>query len=174
MAFDDDGKLLITTQRKSPMGQPDLTDTLGMILRINTDGTVPDDNPFVGDDRVNDMALVIGLRNSNSLEKNPATGEFWIADQGPTAGDELNIVVPGSNYGWPSVTYGRMGERPVGEGKTGKEGTVQPVYYWSPVSMAPSDMMFYTGDMFPAWQGNLFLTGFSILYLMVRFDVLGH
>ena len=76
MAFDDAGKLLITTQRKSPMGEPDLKDTLGMVLRMNKDGSVPDDNPFVGNDDVNDLAFVIGLRNSNSLEMNPQTGDY--------------------------------------------------------------------------------------------------
>jgi len=165
MAFDAEGKLLITTQRKSPMGEPDLSDTLGMILRMNTDGSVPDDNPFLGDDSVNDLAYVVGLRNSNSLEKNPVTGDFWVADQGPTAGDELNVIKAGSDYGWPYVTYGRMGTQPVGAGATAKEGKVQPIYFWSPVSMAPSDMMFYTGDMFPEWQGNLFLTGLSSMHL---------
>lgn len=165
MAFDEDGKLLITTQRKSPMGEPDLTDTLGMVLRINTDGSVPDDNPFVGNDAVNDRAWVVGLRNANSLERNPATGEFWVADQGPTAGDELNVLAPGKDYGWPYVSYGRMGEAPIGSGMTQKAGTEQPIYYWSPVSMAPSDMLFYTGDMFPQWRGNLFLTGLSSMHL---------
>lgn len=166
MAFDDSGKLLITTQRKSPMGEPDLTDTLGMILRLNTDGSVPDDNPFVGNDDVNDMAYVVGLRNSNSLEMNPATGDFWVADQGGDAGDEINVVVAGKDYGWPYVSYGRMGgTKPVGTGFVTKPGTELPIYYWSPVSMAPSDMMFYTGDMFPEWKGNLFLTGLSSMHL---------
>jgi glucose/arabinose dehydrogenase len=173
MAFDDDGKLLMTTQRKSPMGEPDLTATLGMVLRMNPDGSVPDDNPFVGNDAVNDLAYVIGLRNSNSLEKNPSTGEFWVADQGPTAGDELNVIAPGKDYGWPYATYGRMGTRPVGEGNTMKAGTEQPIYYWSPVSMAPSDMMFYTGDMFPEWQGDLFLTGLSSMHL-ARLELVGN
>jgi glucose/arabinose dehydrogenase len=114
---------------------------------------------------VNDLAYVIGLRNSNSLEMNPQTGDFWVADQGPTAGDELNVLAPGNDYGWPYVSYGRMGDKPVGTAMTAKAGTEQPVYYWSPVSMAPSDMLFYTGDMFPAWQGNLFLTGLSSMHL---------
>ena len=165
MAFDNDGKLLITTQRKSPMGEPDLTSTLGMVLRLNSDGSVPEDNPFVGDGRVNDMAWVIGLRNSNSLEINPQTGDFWVADQGPTAGDELNVLAAGKDYGWPYVSYGRMGDKPVGTGMKTKTGTEQPIYFWSPMSMAPSDMMFYTGDMFPQWQGNLFLTGLSSMHM---------
>lgn len=147
------------------MGQPDLKDTLGTVLRLNTDGSVPDDNPFIGNDDVNDMAYVVGLRNCNSLEMNPATGEFWVADQGPTAGDELNVIAPGKDYGWPYVTYGRMGTKPVGTGMSAKPGTEQPIYFWSPVSMAPSDMLFYTGEMFPAWQGNLFLTGLSSMHL---------
>jgi len=174
MAFDEAGKLLITTQRKSPMGEPDLKDTLGMVLRMNKDGSVPDDNPFVGNDEVNDLAFVIGLRNSNSLEMNPQTGDFWVADQGPTAGDELNVIAPGKDYGWPYVSYGRLGNnKPIGTGLSAKQGTEQPVYYWSPVSMAPSDMLFYTGDMFPQWQGNLFLTGLSSMHL-ARLELAGN
>ena len=166
MAFDDDGKLLITTQRKSPMGKPDLKATYGMILRLNTDGSIPDDNPFIGNDEINDMAYVVGLRNSNSLELNPETGDFWVADQGGTAGDEINVIAPGNDYGWPSVSFGRMGgTKPVGLGMATKQGTEQPIYYWSPVSMAPSDMMFYTGDTFPKWKGSLFLTGLSSMHL---------
>ncbi len=173
MAFDDSGKLLVTTQRKSPAGEPDLNNTLGMVLRMNPDGSVPQDNPFVGDDGVNDLAYVVGLRNSNSLEKNPATGEFWVADQGGTAGDELNVLRPGADYGWPYVSYGRAGDKPVGTGMKTKPGTEQPIYYWSPVSMAPSDMLFYTGDMFPDWQGSLFLTGLSSMHL-ARLELAGN
>ncbi len=173
MAFDEAGKLLITTQRKSPMGVPDLQATLGMILRMNTDGSAPSDNPFVGDDAVNDLAYVIGLRNSNSLAFNPQTGDFWVADQGGTAGDELNVIVAGGDYGWPYVSYGRMSEKAVGTGLTTKPGTEQPIYFWSPISLAPSDMMFYTGDMFPEWQGNLFLTGLSSMHL-ARLELVGN
>ena len=166
IAFDKSGKLLITTQRKSPMGQPDLKNTLGMVLRLNKDGSVPADNPYVGNDDVNDMAYVIGLRNSTGFAMNHETGEFWGADQGGDAGDEINVIRGGKDYGWPYVSYGRMGgTKPVGTGFTTKPGTEQPIYYWSPVSMAPSDMMFYSGDMFPGWQGNLFLTGLSSMHL---------
>ncbi|MEE4298814.1 MAG: PQQ-dependent sugar dehydrogenase [Pseudomonadales bacterium] len=172
LAFDAAGKLLITTQRKSPMGEPDLRNTLGMVLRMNTDGSVPEDNPFVGDAGVNDLAWAVGLRNANSLELNPRTGEFWFADQGPTAGDELNVLKRGADYGWPYVSYGRRGETPVGTGMTTREGTEQPIYYWSPVSMAPSDMLFYTGAMFPGWQGSLFLTGLSSMHL-ARLELAG-
>lgn len=172
LAFDAIGRLLITTQRKSPMGEPDLTDTLGMVLRMNTDGSVPEDNPFVGDDTVNDLAWAVGIRNANSLEMHPESGEFWFADQGPTAGDEINVLKRGADYGWPYVSYGRRGETPVGTGMTTKAGTEQPLYYWSPVSLAPSDMMFYTGEMFPGWQGNLFLTGLSSMHL-ARLELAG-
>tara|TARA_R110002096_G_scaffold309403_4_gene504115 strand:- start:164425 stop:165681 length:1257 start_codon:yes stop_codon:yes gene_type:complete len=162
MAFDDTGKLLITTQRKSPMGSPDLKATLGMILRLNKDGSVPSDNPFVGNDDVNDMAYVVGLRNANSLAKNPATGDFWVADQGGSSGDEINVINAGKDYGWPYVAYGPLPPSdPPRSNHTVKEGTEQPIYYWGPASLAPSSMMFYTGEMFPQWQGNLFLTGLS-------------
>lgn len=161
MAFDDDGKLLITTQRKSPMGSPNLKDTFGTVLRINKDGSVPADNPFVGNPDVNDMAYVIGLRNSNGMAKNPITGDFWVADQGGTTGDEINVLAAGKDYGWPYVSYSPMPrERAEGESGVMKDGTEQPIYYWDP-SLAPSSMMFYTGDMFPQWKGNLFLTGLS-------------
>ena len=172
MAFSDDGKLLVTTQRKSPMGSPNLKDTFGMVLRINKDGSVPSDNPFVGNDDVNDMAYVIGLRNANSLAKNPNTGDFWVADQGGTTGDEINILKAGSDYGWPYVAYSPMPrDRAEGESGTMKEGTVQPIYFWDP-SLAPSSMMFYTGDMFPKWKGNLFLTGLSSAH-MSRLELVG-
>ncbi|MBT5186727.1 MAG: PQQ-dependent sugar dehydrogenase [Kordiimonadaceae bacterium] len=166
MAFDEDGKLLLTTQRKSPMGHQDLTGTAGMILRLNKDGSVPNDNPFVGVEGVNPMAYVTGLRNSNSLALNPTTNEFWAADQAGDAGDEVNVIEAGKDYGWPEVSYGRMGgTKPIGTGLTVKEGTEQPIYYWSPVAMAPSSMTFYHGDNFPDWKGNLFLTGLSSMHL---------
>ncbi len=162
MTFDKEGKLLITTQRKSPMGKQDLTDNLGMVLRLNKNGSIPKDNPFIGQDGVNPMAYAVGLRNSYSLAFNPASGELWAADQGPYAGDEVNIIKPGKNYGWPEVTYGKMGRtKVIGAGFSAKEGVEQPIYFWSPISMAPSSMMFYKGDLFPAWKGNLFLSGLS-------------
>lgn len=162
MAFDDTGKLLLTTQRKSPMGKPDLKSTLGMILRLNKDGSAPSDNPFVGNDNVNDMAYVVGLRNSNGLAKNPETGDFWVADQGGSNGDEVNVIKAGKDYGWPYVAYGPLPPSdPPRSHHTMKAGTEQPIYYWGDVSLAPSSMMFYTGDMFPQWKGNLFLTGLS-------------
>jgi glucose/arabinose dehydrogenase len=145
MAFDDDGKLLITTQRKSPMGASNLKDTFGKVLRINKDGSVPSDNPFIGNDDVNDMAYVIGLRNANSMAKNPTTGDFWVADQGGTTGDEINVLDAGKDYGWPYVSYSPMPrERAEGESGVMKEGT---------------------GGMFPQWKGNLFLTGLSSMHL---------
>lgn len=175
LAFDDTGKLLITTQRKSPMGSPDLKATFGTVLRLNKDGTAPNDNPFVGNDDVNDMAYVVGLRNSNGLAKNPSTGDFWVADQGGSAGDEINIIKAGKDYGWPYVAYGPLPPSdPPRINHTIKEGTEQPIYYWgaSSLSLAPSSMMFYTGQMFPDWQGNLFLTGLSSQYLS-RLELVG-
>jgi aldose sugar dehydrogenase len=170
--FDDQGKFLITTQRKSPMGKQDLTGTGGMILRLNKDGSVPKDNPFIGQAGINPMAYVIGLRNSNSLELNPMTGEFWAADQGPAGGDEINVIRPGKNYGWPEVTHGKMGGgKIIGAGLSAKEGTEQPIYYWSP-SMAPSSMIFYTGDLFPQWKGNLLVTGLSTQHIS-RLELVG-
>ena len=157
------------------MGSPDLKATFGTVLRLNKDGTAPNDNPFVGNDDVNDMAYVVGLRNSNGLAKNPSTGDFWVADQGGSAGDEINIIKAGKDYGWPYVAYGPLPPSdPPRINHTIKEGTEQPIYYWgaSSLSLAPSSMMFYTGQMFPDWQGNLFLTGLSSQYLS-RLELVG-
>lgn len=166
LAFDDSGRLLITTSQHNPFAERDLKGTFGMVLRLNRDGTVPDDNPFIGNSDVNDMIFAFGLRNSSGFERNPESGEFWVADQSAVGGDEVNIIRAGKDYGWPYVSYGRLGDnKPIREGYAVKKGTEQPVYYWSPKSLAPSDMLFYTGDMFPEWKGSLFVTGLTSMDL---------
>lgn len=158
LAFAGDGTLYITLGERGERNRAqDLTDTAGSVVRLNDDGSVPQDNPFVSDGEARAEIYTWGHRNAQGLAVNPATGEVWLHEHGPQGGDEINILRPGLNYGWPIISYG--GEygsgRQVGEG-TSKPGLEQPVSYWFP-SIAPSGMMFYTGDAFPQWRGDLFV-----------------
>lgn len=129
----------------------------GRVSRINTDGTIPLDNPFLNDPNVAPDVYSYGHRDPEGLAINPTTGEFWELEHGPQGGDEINIIRKGHDYGWPVISYGRQYDNNlVNHGLTAKEGMDQPVYYWDP-SIAPSGLMFYTGDLFPDWKGNLFV-----------------
>lgn len=132
----------------------------GRVIRIHTDGSIPADNPFLSDPTVLPETYSYGHRDPEGAAINPATGELWVVEHGPLGGDEVNIIQPGGNYGWPNVSYGRRynGKPIAGTGATQKDGTIQPVYFWYP-DIAPSSAMFYTGDMFPEWKGNLFVGG---------------
>ena len=143
---------------------PDILRNLtGRVAHINPDGTIPADNPFLGDATVSPDTYSYGHRDPESLAINPASGELWLAEHGPMGGDEVNVVHAGRNYGWPNVSYGRQYTgAPVArsaaarEGLTAKAGTEQPLYFWYP-DIAPSGLMFYTGELFPAWRGNALL-----------------
>jgi glucose/arabinose dehydrogenase len=143
---------------------PDVLRNLtGRVAHINTDGSLPADNPFLGEATVSPDTWSYGHRDPESLAINPATGELWLAEHGPMGGDEVNIVHAGRNYGWPNVSYGRQYTgAPVArsaaakEGITARAGTEQPIYYWYP-DVAPSGLMFYTGELFPAWKGDALL-----------------
>ena len=136
----------------------DLKSLLGKIVRINRDGSIPQDNPFVGRNDARPEIWSYGHRNIQSAVLHPETGQLWIVEHGPRGGDELNAPQPGRNYGWPVITYGReYSGMKVGEGITAKAGMEQPVYYWDPV-IAPSGMVAYTGTAYPGWQGS-FLVG---------------
>jgi glucose/arabinose dehydrogenase len=139
----------------------------GRVLRINRDGSIPKDNPWLSRATVAAETFAHGLRDPEGAAINPATGELWVTDHGPQGGDEIDIVRAGKNYGWPDVSYGTQydfqrtdGRKnvPVGNGKTSMPGVEEPVYFWFP-DIAPSGMMFYTGDRFPEWKGNLFVGG---------------
>jgi glucose/arabinose dehydrogenase len=137
----------------------DKSGTIGKVVRINRDGSIPTDNPFVGQAGVRPEIWSTGHRNSQGAALHPTTGELWELEHGTRGGDELNIVRKGRNYGWPVIAYGieyRGGQ--ITEGITQKDGMEQPIYYWDPV-IAPSGMAFYTGDLFPAWKGSLFIGG---------------
>jgi glucose/arabinose dehydrogenase len=137
----------------------------GRVLRINRDGSIPKDNPWLNRATVPPETFAHGLRDPEGAALNPATGELWATDHGPQGGDEINIIRAGKDYGWPDVSYGTQYDArqtngrknvPVGNGRTAMEGVEQPIYFWVP-SIAPSGMMFYTGDVFPEWKGNLFV-----------------
>src|SRR5690606_35064370 len=176
LVFDNDGHLFITMGERSARQfrghAQDLTTHLGTIARILPDGSVPEDNPFVGRDDALPEIYAYGIRNSQAAALHPQTGELWEIEHGPRGGDELNIIRPGENYGWPVVTFGReyIGLT-IGDGITSAPGMVDPIYQWTPV-IAPSGMIFYDGDAFPNWQGNLFVGGLASTAL-VRLELDG-
>jgi glucose/arabinose dehydrogenase len=137
----------------------------GRVIRINPDGTIPADNPWLGRATVDRATFAHGFKDPEGAAIHPETGELWLVDHGPQGGDEINIVRAGRDYGWPEVSYGVQYDArqpdgrknvPVGSGRTSMEGVEQPIYYWVP-SIAPSGMAFYTGSLFPEWRGNLFV-----------------
>jgi glucose/arabinose dehydrogenase len=137
----------------------------GRVIRINPDGTIPKDNPWLGRATVARETFAHGLKDPEGAAINPSTGELWLVDHGPQGGDEINIIRAGHDYGWPEVSYGVQydARQPdgrknvaVGSGKTSRPDVDEPIYYWVP-SIAPSGMAFYTGDLFPEWKGNLFV-----------------
>ncbi|MDQ0326191.1 glucose/arabinose dehydrogenase [Rhodopseudomonas julia] len=165
LVFDGDGHLFVTLGERFAdafRGQAqELDSDLGKIVRLNPDGTVPDDNPYVGRDGARPEIWSYGHRNVQAAALNPETGELWEIEHGPKGGDELNIARPGKNYGWPVISYGvNYDGTPVGSGKAQAEGMVDPLYQWTPV-IAPSGMVFYEGDMFPEWQGDIFVGGLA-------------
>ena len=161
--FLKDGTLLITHGERSitegRMQAQRLDGLLGKVARINPDGSIPKDNPFVGRADAKAEIFSIGHRNIQAATINPTTGELWEVEHGTRGGDELNVVRKGKDYGWPSVAYGiEYAGGPITGGITTKDGTEQPLYFWDPV-VGPSGMAFYTADLFPAWKGSLFIGG---------------
>jgi aldose sugar dehydrogenase len=156
-AFASDGTLFVTLgERFQRDYAQDLSRHWGKVIRINPDGSVPKDNPFVRHDRARPEIWSYGHRNPQSAAIHPETGRLWIVEHGAQGGDEINIPQAGRNYGWPVVTYGvDYSGAKIGVG-THAAGMEQPIYYWDP-SIAPCGMAFYTGDLFPPWKGNLFV-----------------
>jgi glucose/arabinose dehydrogenase len=149
-----------------------LDSLLGKIVRINADGSIPEDNPFVDTKGARSEIWSIGHRNVQAAALHPTTGELWAVEHGTRGGDELNIVRKGRDYGWPTIAYGiEYGGGRITGGLQQKAGMEQPLYYWDPV-IAPSGMTFYTGTLFPAWKGSLFIGGLQSTNL-VRLDISG-
>jgi aldose sugar dehydrogenase len=158
LVFGRDGTLFVTVgDRYSYKDKAqDLSAGFGKVFRINADGTVPKDNPFVGRNGTQPEIWSYGHRNVQSAALHPQTGQLWTVEHGARGGDELNRPEAGKNYGWPVITYGvDYSGTKIGEG-TAKPGMEQPVYYWDPV-IAPSGAVFYTGDKYPGWKGSLFV-----------------
>ena len=158
LVFGRDGTLFITLGDRFGYREKaqDLSVTLGKIVRIQPDGSIPRDNPFVGRADADPAIWSYGHRNIQAAALHPDTGQLWTVEHGARGGDELNHPEAGKNYGWPVITYGiDYNGTKIGEG-TAKPGMEQPVYYWDPV-IAPSGMVFYTGSAFPDWKGSLFV-----------------
>jgi glucose/arabinose dehydrogenase len=166
LVFGRDGALFVTQGDRSitegRMQAQNMDSLIGKIVRINRDGTIPKDNPFVGmpaKDTVRPEIWARGVRNVQAATLHPTTGELWEIEHGTRGGDEINVVRKGLDYGWPTIAYGieyRGG--PITGNITAKDGLEQPIYYWDPV-IGPSGMAFYTGNLFPAWKGSLFIGG---------------
>ena len=165
-----DGYLFVTAgERGEPDRAQDVGDPAGSVIRLLDDGGVPEDNPFIGQADARPELYSFGHRNPQGMAREAATGRIYAIEHGPKGGDELNLIEPGVNYGWPVITHGKsyMGFK-IGEG-THKEGMAQPVHYWVP-SISPSGLMIYDADRFPAWQGSFFAGALSG-ELLVRLEV---
>lgn len=181
MAFDEDGYLFLTIgdRQASPSGDlenhpaQDTSNHSGVIVRLNDDGSVPNDNPFVGERGVEPAIWTYGHRSQQGLAFHPETGDLWETEHGPQGGDELNLIVAGNNYGWPVIGYGvNYGAGTPIHQTSGMPGMEQPEHFWVP-SIATSGLMIYTGDKFPEWYGDIFsggLAGEQLAHIMLEDD----
>jgi glucose/arabinose dehydrogenase len=169
IVFDKSGNLFVTTGERSGsdirMKAQALDAAIGKVIHITKTGKPVPGGPFANTPDARPEIYALGLRSPEGLAINPATGELWESEFGPRGGDEINIIRPGKNYGWPVVTYGLeySGEK-VGAGIQKKEGVQQPVYYWDPV-VSPSGIVFYNSNVIPEWKGNLFVGGLSSMHI---------
>lgn len=184
IVFDHDGYLYFSTgDRNSKDFGPqhysqDRSNDLGAILRLNADGSIPQDNPFVDDPDARAAIFSYGHRNPQGMAVHPQTGELWQNEHGENNGDEINVIQAGGNFGWPIATWGvdyRTGERFAPTPPEVPE-TIDPVYYWGPdhpEGFPPSGMAFYFGEAFPEWEGSILMGNLAHRYLG-RFSVEGH
>jgi aldose sugar dehydrogenase len=176
-----DGTLFVTSSIPAGPGinsvdwpQPQQLDSdMGKVLRINTDGSIPPDNPFAGRSGARPEIFALGFRDMQGIAIQPGTGRLWVSEHGPKGGDEINVVASGKNYGFPVIGYGReYSGKPINNDRTAQDGMEQPVYFWNP-DIAPAGIAFYSGKLFPEWDGNLFvsaLAGRALVRLVVRDD----
>jgi glucose/arabinose dehydrogenase len=168
LVFRADGSLFVTLGERAayPAEAQPLTGQLGKVVRITTDGAPLPDNPFYAEGGAAATVWSFGHRNPQGAALNPATGDLWVAEHGPQGGDEVNLALPGRNFGWPVVSYGCKYGDPVGTacriggGVHGAPFTA-PLAVWYPVSTAPGALMFYSGRRFPEWKGSLFVGGLA-------------
>ncbi len=163
VVFDKNGMLYASVGDRGPTTEPlsqDLSKHNGKIVRLYDDGRIPPDNPFVNRSGAKPEIYSYGHRNPQGMTVNPDTGEIWASEHGPMGGDEVNILKPGANYGWPVVSYGRKYSGEIISENPSREGMELPRFFWVP-SIGISNILFYTGDRFPAWKGQLLVTGMS-------------
>ena len=163
LTFAEDGTLFVSTGERSDLATRALAQTLdngyGKILHITADGEPVPGGPFAGHSPAWPEIYSYGHRNVQGLALHPATGRLWISEMGPRGGDELNLIVPGGNYGWGEISYGlEYSGAAIGGGETQLEGTEQPVYSWGKV-LAPRRMDFYEGAAIPEWRDTIFIGG---------------
>jgi aldose sugar dehydrogenase len=177
LLFDAKGHLFFSVgDRACPGDEQDLSQPNGKVHRVNDDGSIPKDNPFVHRPGAIPSIWTYGDRNPQGLTFSPITGDLWEAEHGPRGGDELNILHPGHNYGWPVITYGMNYDGTPMTGHLAQDGMEQPVNYWVP-SIATSPLTFYTGSRFPQWKNNLFvgsLAAQELLRLVIDSDKVVH
>lgn len=164
--FDDEGYLYFTIGERGNRDEnpQDLTRDGGKVYRLNDDGSVPSDNPFVNDDYAKTAIYSYGHRNPQGMAIHPETREIWTHEHGPKGGDEINIIKKGKNYGWPVITYGVNYSGTEITDETAREGMEQPLHYWVP-SIAPSGMAFISSDKYKGWEGNLLVGSLKFQYL---------
>jgi len=166
IVFDNEGHLYFSAGERGEhfVNPQDITRDNGKIYRLNDDGSIPKDNPFVGKANAKEAIYSYGHRNPQGLVKNPITGDIWEHEHGPQGGDEINIIKKGANYGWPVVTYGIDYDNTIISKDKQKPGIEDPLYYWLP-SIAPSGMTFVTGDKYPDWKNGLLVGSLKFQYL---------
>ncbi len=165
IVFDKKGNIFVSTGERSDMKTRPAAQLLdngyGKIVYITTDGKPVKGNPFISNSNALPEIYSYGHRNVQGLDIHPTTGDLWASEMGPKGGDEINLIKPGKNYGWPTIGYGiEYNGKKVGSGITQKDGMEQPVYYWDPV-LSPSGMTFYSSDIIAEWKDNLFIGGLS-------------
>lgn len=171
--FDDEGHVYFSVGDRGARDEnpQDPSRDGGKIYRLNDDGQVPDDNPFVGREDAIPAIYSLGHRNPQGMARNPESGAIWVHEHGPRGGDEVNIVKAGENYGWPLLSYGINYNGTKFAQGTEREGYESPVWYWDP-SIAPSGMTFVTSDKYPEWRGDLLVGSLKFRYLVLA-DVEG-
>ena len=166
IVFDKNGYLFFTIGERGQrdINPQDLTRDCGKVYRLNDNGSIPKDNPFVDKKNAKKAIWSYGHRNPQGMELHPVTKDIWTHEHGPKGGDEINIIKKGKNYGWPVITYGKNYSGTTITPETKKEGMEQPLHYWTP-SIAPSGMAFISSDKYGDWKGNLLVGSLKFSYL---------
>ncbi|WP_257668098.1 PQQ-dependent sugar dehydrogenase [Parapedobacter tibetensis] len=163
--FDNNGYLFFSTgERGTKENAQNLSNDMGKVHRLHDDGRIPNDNPFVDNPTAKPSIWSYGHRNVQGIVYDSSTDIIYATEHGPRGGDELNIVEKGKNYGWPVITYGIDYSGAIISDLTEKEGMEQPIHYWTP-SIATCGLLFYTGDKYPEWQGNIFAGALALMHV---------